>query len=343
MTVTKPTDTAAELRRWARRQVGLGAEWCAERGAVLRRLAEEEFAPPPGPDYAARVLTGAADANPADAGWRQALVDLESDQYAEVEAFAAEFFKLGVEERRRRWHELKGRCTPFPNLMARLAALEPGVSVKAVDLDGPAGELGRMVCELFVLRPGPRGRRRRALLDYLEGERPRWEELAEYVRRRRPDLAALEPVFLGAFLDRWLYQERVRQAKESRATKPPTSLSPAQGDTGWGGGNGWLVGVAVMVVLAIIRAASNPSSPNPPRVPQVPAPQALPNPQIDFGQFRDGIPDDVLKRWEGGDKKNEEFRKVLHDIEQRRLQRQGGKLVPDDRPPPAPPPDRRRE
>ena len=318
--MTKPTETDTELRQWARHQFGLADDAPTDRAALLRQLSEEAFSPPPGMDYAARLLCGTAENAAFDLGLQEAQRELENQCREEVETFARNFFALPVRLRWSRYEELQARCTSFPALAVRLEMLRPGLNLDPAELEGPAGQLAGMLCELFVLAPGPRAARRRELLADLEGEKGFWESTAGYLKKRSPRIAELDPVFLSAFLDREDREERARSARKARAAKPAVPT----GSDGGGGGSwswGWL---AIMVIIGIIRAASSSSS-NSYRPPQEPFrfPQPQPQWQPNAKQWKD---------WQVDPKKNFDMqdlnRRVQEALKKNGWRVENGKLVP---------------
>src|SRR5437016_494535 len=119
-------DTAWQ-RRWAAEQLGVEvtASLTEARTALLRRLAESDFVPPPLLPQALAILEG----RQAKAAEREALREEQERLRSEVEAFAEQFWTLPVDERRRRWEELLSACAISPALLARVRELKCGLDI----------------------------------------------------------------------------------------------------------------------------------------------------------------------------------------------------------------------
>ena len=195
MTGIDPDEPARRLR-WAAEQLGLSPHASADevRAAWLRRLPADDFVPSSESRWALEALLR----RQTEGGWEaradEAASRWEGEQLrGEVEAFAIGFWELPADERRRRWQMLADRCAFAPALRVRLLRLEAGLDI---DLREPAdkakvSELAGHVRELFVLRPGPRARARRALLHRMRDNWNEWRIASQRLRHGYPALAAL--------------------------------------------------------------------------------------------------------------------------------------------------------
>lgn len=260
-----PLPTDEPLRRWASDVLGLaGASSPVDaRGAVLTLVERERFVPtarqhraaeawmlPPGPsDDTARHVAAAA-----------ATTQLEDEVRLrdEIEEFASRFFELDREERRFLWAALRQRARLFPWLEARLAALEPGLSIdpRGWPRENPVAALALHVLELFVLSPPARARRRRQILLPMHGSAETWVAAATQLEATHAALAALEPEFIRQV--RWL-KRQMRAAMQKRPVQRIVSPEPV------GGGepakespfaflkNGWVIYGILVVGWSILR------------------------------------------------------------------------------------------
>jgi hypothetical protein len=195
MTIGTDPEPAAWRLRWAGEQLGVDAEASAAeaRAALLRRLPEVDFVPPPEWREALRILSGEA---PRPGAVDEAARAEEERLRDEVEEFADCFWSLAPSRRRERWGELLGRCAEIPALRTRLRLLEPGLDLASFPAGGDdplVAELAGQVQTLFVLRPAERALAWRALLRRIEGQMGAWEAAARKLKKRHRALAGLEP------------------------------------------------------------------------------------------------------------------------------------------------------
>jgi hypothetical protein len=243
----------------------------ADRPAVLRRLAREDYAPGDAPVPWSAAAQAAAFA-------------------AAVGAFAAGFWDLPPAARRKQWADLKAR-TFGPAAAARLAELEPGLAVAPVPQpDAVAAAVAQLVKDLFVLPPAARAARRLAWLRADNRRDPGWAAAVRTVLRTDLPLARLEPRVFDWFslnalpalipadptipvdlIDHLPPPEYVRPAGAAEPS-PPAAAAPGCGCGSW-----WL---AVVVVVAIIRfliaTGDRRPAPAPQAVPVFPAETAVP-------------------------------------------------------------------
>lgn len=217
-TPTLPELDPTLVGAWAAETLGLNPQAApAEiRAALLQRLPDEDFLPPSQWQSALPLVRGRM---PADA--RTLLPEVvEKRLREEVEEFAAEFFSLAPVERRRRLEDLATSCAFLPPLSARLDRLRAGIDVPAVDseeTDPFVRELAGHIRALFVMRPTAAAAERRKLLLSWRDKLRSWEKAASSLRKKYPQLAALEQPFV-----RQLEGERKRQAilaKKKRARR----------------------------------------------------------------------------------------------------------------------------
>jgi hypothetical protein len=198
-----------DLRRWAAVQLELKPNTTPEqvRAALLRRLPEDAFVPPYRCQQAALFLICPADGAERALRQGQAAYDEEGRLRIEVDAFAAEFFKLALRERRQRWQELRGRCAFSTPLTARLEGLEKGLDVALDNISATAvRELAVRICDLFVLRPVPRAMQRQELFRDMRMNAARWQAPARQLQKQAPQVAGLAPVLvqeLAGWKKRW--------------------------------------------------------------------------------------------------------------------------------------------
>ncbi len=264
-----------ELRAWTMRQLALdpGATPADVRSIFVQRLAEEDFVPPWRWQQAFSVVHRPAEAAGRVLGHGQLFADEEERLREEVSAFAGDFFTLGPEERKRRFSQLWEACEPYPALTDWLRELAPWLTlVPAVPEDPRVAELADHVRRLFVLRPGARAGRRRALLQEMQAELSLWEAAADQLCRSQLALASLEPVLIQ-YLRTWRKQMAERRVRALQQNQQVSGGGPVfQLDIGQGrplaapdnrrpaSGSGWPVLVMIFAVLAFIGAVMGPPS-----------------------------------------------------------------------------------
>jgi hypothetical protein len=263
--------------RWAAEQLGLSPHASADevRAAWLRRLPEEDFVPSSELRWALAALLR----RQPERGWEtradEAASAAEEERLrGEVEAFAEQFWYMPADERRRRWQELTDRCAFTPTLRARLSLLESGLAVDshAPSEDARVVELADHMRELFVLRPGPRARARRAILRRMKDDRKEWKAAVRRLRRACPTLASLGNDLL----------DKINTATPKRAPVNAGRQVPR-----------WVLALIVLVATTALRglmsAVDRPSSP--------PSPSLVsPSPdKLLFPPSRKDVPPEVWK------------------------------------------------
>jgi hypothetical protein len=237
-------------RSWAAEQLGVVADAppAEVRAALLRRLPEAGFVPPPAWRRACRVLSGEAVHGAVDEDVRLAHDDRLR---AEVEEFTRGYWGLAPEQRRRRWETLRAGCSS-PPLTARLEALEAGLDAAAepggIGREGPElAELAALIRSLFVLRPAERALARQEFLLRVRRQPHSWERAAKRLRRRYSNLAALDPGLVGELLD-WRSRRKRAERGRTRINQGQVQAAARSQNSGAGrAGVGVLVGVAVVL------------------------------------------------------------------------------------------------
>jgi hypothetical protein len=305
-----------DVRGWAAAQLELKPDVTPEqvRTALLRRLPEDDFVLPYRCQQAALFLLRPADGTERILHQGQALYDEEDRLRIEVDAFAADFFKLAGPERRRRWQELRGRCAFCPPLAARLDGLEKGLDVA---LDKVAAtemrDLAERVGDLFVLRPAARAVRRQELLSEMGSSAGRWQAAARQLQKQAPTVAALAP----GLVDELATWEQRRQQQQRRAAGQRVQQQlPVGGKLSGrklGADNGtelWrLVAAVAMIIVAFCALQRGPGGSSSPSLP-VPTksvvPAELKGADGDEERWRD---DELLKRFREMQQKEKDIRR----------------------------------
>ncbi len=273
--------------RWAAGQLEVAADASADdvRAAWLRRLEEDDFVPP---DEARWALAALLDRQPKGAAQehadRAASLAEEDELRQEVDAFAGHFWDLPPPQRRGRWQELRQRCAFSAALRGRLQLLEAGLDVGSlpgeVGADGRLIELAAQVCDLFVLRPGPRAQARQALLGRLGQEQQEWAAAARRLRQTQPGLACLGVDLLDEL-------EVVRKIPP----RPPRSRVPESAASGDATMPRWLIWVAIFIACGGLRACMSAINRTPPPTFTPRDPPILEKPLPEWGEM-----DEVMKR-----------------------------------------------
>lgn len=273
-----------DSRAWAAKQLGLRADAApAEaRAALLERLPEEDFVPPPELPEAVAVLCERRFASASRAPvYAQFLLDQEEDLRAEVEDFAARFFEIPLTQRRSQWQELTTRCQTSLRLRARLSALAPGLAIDPARIsseDPLVQKLGEQVCGLFLLRPAERATQRLDLLRPIQSDVTTWQNAARRLQKAYPQVAALQAEFVSELASReWtqklLAKRRRRPLRLQQgvpALRPGGTRSlPVNGTFSWRIA-AFLVGLALGLIRLTSGSGSHstdaPYSPPPPIV-----------------------------------------------------------------------------
>jgi hypothetical protein len=276
--VTIMSNAFPDPAAWAARAVGLppDATRAEIRAGLLREVTRDEFVPSPQRQQAWQIFSAPRDSTPAfpPAG----LLVEEARLRGEIDDFAASFFATPIESRKRRWQELSRICAFSPPLTARLAALEPGLSLdlRLNDIDNPRmAQLASHVAGLFVLPLGARAVQRQAVLRTMQTDIVGWEEISRQLQAGAPALTALEPTLLTAILGWREQQQRLAQLRAGRQSSgrlptvrraPAPSNQPAPSDTTNSGRAIGCVGMVViwLVVRACIGGLGSHSSVAPP-------------------------------------------------------------------------------
>ena len=181
--------------KWAAAQLGVPPESSPEvcTTAFLRRLAEEDFVPPPRLKDAWQFVTrGSSDSRPA-LPWIDS--DAESELSGRIEEFAGQFFNLPPEQRSAHWERLYAEAQQWPRLETRLRRLKPGLTIEFKPLPTLSlreAKLIQWIRELFPLPMEERAVRRRQMLrDDVRTDIQPWQKAAQRVARRQPTIAAL--------------------------------------------------------------------------------------------------------------------------------------------------------
>ena len=207
-----------DLRGWAAAVLELPRDATPNqvRVALLRCLPDEDFVLPYRNHQAALFLLRPQDGGECALRQGQAAYDEEDRLRIEVEAFAAEFFRLAVPERRQRWHALRSRTTFCPPLHMRVASLENGLDIELESVSTKeTRELAGRLAEMFVVLPAARAVRRRALLREAAASAAQWQAAARQIRKQAPAVAALAPHLVEELAS---CEQRARQQQQRAAT-----------------------------------------------------------------------------------------------------------------------------
>ncbi len=188
-----PPDVALQ---WARDELGCKDQTLESmRGALLRRMANEQFLP----SFEWEIAFRLADSAERFGGRVSAslmttaspfLRNAEAECSEAVNKFAKEFFELDNGARMRRWSALAKRCKPFPVLTARLEHFEKCLSL---DLTAVAQQpdavrsLAAHVARLFCLPASERAIARHPTGPDAETTVRQWQDIAaDFITRFRP-------------------------------------------------------------------------------------------------------------------------------------------------------------
>jgi len=212
---------------WAAEQLGVPPESAPEvcTTAFLRRLAEEDFVPPPrlrqAWEFAAR---GSSEGRPT-LPWLDSAA--EEDLRGRVEEFAGQFFNLPPEQRSALWERLYADARRWPRLETRLRQLKPGLTVEFAPLPALGvreAKLIQWIRELFPLPLDERAQRRREMLrDEVGNDIRPWQKAARRVRRRQRVMASLAPDLLVP-LATWSHN--VKAASRNRLSRGVDGVRP---------------------------------------------------------------------------------------------------------------------
>jgi hypothetical protein len=303
-----PLDPVAE-RCLAAQELGLpsSAGSAEARGAFLRLLPAADFVPPPDWLCAYEALAEQRLPGMENGSEARALLTEEECLRDDVEAFAAEFFSLGVSERQSRWQELDGPCAAFAGLAARLRDLKPGLAIDQWPEEGAdflVIRLAAHIRDLFPQRPLPRALKRQAVIADMKHEMATWQPAARRLSNRFPAIAGLEPELIRR-LSAGPAQRKQRAPVPAPAPPPPI---PTSYDTkGSGKGAGAAVGILISIVIAVVQIANSQRNRTPPptfprfnfQPPKVVMP-VVPNPpdfQDIWKQQQERMQKDLQNRW----------------------------------------------
>lgn len=276
--------------RWAAEQLEVSPDASPDevRAAWLRRLAEDDFVPSSDSRQALEVFLQ----RHPEGGWLaradEAAAQWEEEQLrAEVEAFAAEFWNLSVEERRQRWENLAERCAFAPALRVRMDQLGTGLDIVAPlpRNDARVSELVEHVRELFVLRPGPRARLRQSLLAQMRNKWSEWRTAAHRLRHAAPAFDELGIDLLGKL--RTTTPAVARQSPPKSLPQPDQQTANQPSKLGYL----WIIIALGGAFLRLVSSDNKPSSSSRPPFTfpykPLPSPKIDPPPQFDWEKVLD--------------------------------------------------------
>jgi hypothetical protein len=244
------------------------------RRAYFRQVRESDFLPPRSWYHALRVLEGKPIPTELDQEWR---LEEECRLRAEVEAFAEEFFRLPVSQRRQRWEALLSRCQGVLALTARLQALKAGLEVEGQGLLPDQVFHGRLVEQLlhaFPLPPLAHAASRQAFLRQIEGssaaaDQRSWEKAARYLRAEWPALAALDRELVkdvsrlrSRLKQRMKMRQRSLRQRLARCERLAATADSSGNKSPW-----WVLFVLIGAVSALVRGLQQPNNSSSSRVP----------------------------------------------------------------------------
>jgi len=258
--------------QWAARTLGVApSDSSAARAAFLQCLLAAGFVPPPEWVTAIRTITGAPVAeNEGIVAEPAQFHDGEQQLRAEIDEFARRFWTLSPGDRRAEWQTFLGRCDGYPALAARVRRLEPGLDVAAVPSTETTdvAELAREVQELFVLGPAERAARRRELLDDRLQRFAEAEAAARRLRKQRPNVAALEPVYVKRLANYAALFWRIEMTRRNVRLRRYKLFADAPAMTA----RGWFIlfffaGLTIVAVFICGHIISSPQTPEQPARP----------------------------------------------------------------------------
>jgi len=255
-----------DVRGWAAAQLELKPDATPQqvRAALLRQLPEDDSMLPYRCQQAALFLLRPADGAERILCQGQASYDEEDRLRLEIDAFAAEFFKLAIPERRRRWQALRGHCAFSAPLIARLEGLEKGLDVALEKVSGAdLRELAERVCDLFVLRPAARAVQRQEVLHEMGTEHARWQGAARELQIQAPAVAGLAKTLLEEIAT---WEERWQRQRKGAVKLPAVGRLPGKKGDKWT--RRQLIIAIIIVVVAIVSGVlhnyrADRSEPNP--------------------------------------------------------------------------------
>jgi hypothetical protein len=254
----------AEGRSWARNVLGVPADAPAEQeqAAILHRLEEAQFVPPPQWEQAIFLL--AADA-PRELCLRHQAAEMQRAREirlkAEVDRLAEQFFSLPVAQRHTRWRALSEQCSFSLPLSARLEALVDGLDVVPPEVPetSRSSDTSRLIKELvrtFALLPSQREACHEEFLLRERAASRSWQSAARYVRERYPQLVPLGSRLIDT-LNKYV--------RITTVTKIRDTSGAARRAARWVGANrmrAYLVFIGLTVLGGVIFQASQTRPPN---------------------------------------------------------------------------------
>jgi hypothetical protein len=218
----EPVPPYADDRDWARGVLGVPAGETADqtRAAMLARLEEAEFVPPPQWEQAILLLVD----DPPDEMWarlggKEMLDAREAALKGEVDQFALEFFALPLARRHARWRELTEKCAASLPLTTRLEALVDGLGVESPPVQGePLSAVDTLIdeiCKAFVLPPSMRAAKHKEIHLRASADPRQWQRIGRELSDRWPQVTPLAPKLLENLCD----YVRVRKAAVKAARR----------------------------------------------------------------------------------------------------------------------------
>jgi hypothetical protein len=255
MKTTRKVEPPPAWRLWAVRRLNVSADANAAqaRSAFLRRLVQSDFLPPTTWRAALQIMTGNLASPPAEVRSDDALSEEEERKWREeVDAFAADFWRLDLEERYRRWTDLTARCDPSPPLRFRLQQLASGLQIGPVYLDDEhpkVNELVGQIQELFVLSPEARAQSRLIFRRKIRSSVREWESACRHLQWQHPDIAALEGNLVGELAS---WQKTQKEIARMRGRLQAKRKKAAQSQES-GGLPKWVIWLVCMTVVTALR------------------------------------------------------------------------------------------
>jgi hypothetical protein len=253
------TDAARKRRAMEAIGVARTATPAEIQAGIVRHIRDMDFALASRDRDAIDVLCGRSLAA-GDALEEEARRAVLSELRRDVQEFAVAFYDLPTHERRERWEVLRSACASEPVLTERLHAMEPGLSIDRGAISDRSQSvliLAHSLCEMFVRPPRSRILRGHELLENIISgrQKPRddWVRVAKRVKKRHPEIAALEPQLISrlASISFWQLPAGRRLHRAGTARLKTSSV--------------WL-GVLLMVVGIFLGGVLYLSIPQPPAV-----------------------------------------------------------------------------
>ncbi len=262
--IAEPKSSVAGLAEWAAEQLSVPPDSSPQEttSAFLRRLAEEDFVPPPALRMAWEIASARWPAQRSPPAWLDE--PRETELRGRIEQFAGQFFNLPPEQRKAQWERLAREAEQWPRLEIRLRRLEPGLNVDFKPLPKLGlreAKLIQLARELFPLAPEARAVRRRQLLhSNIDGDIRPWQKAAARLRRWHREVADLAPDLLIP-LATW--RSTMRAAAKSSLVRGDANGSRTTFRRTSGGSRWWMVAPIMLVVSAVISELRKSTQDNP--------------------------------------------------------------------------------